>query len=239
MKKLVTVIVVLCFAVCTAFADTGKVEKLQSEIQQLNKQISELKKTVELQKAEITRLKTLCQRNGIDLSPKKRSEKPTQSAIGQPMFGVFLGETLDSLKKRFRVSQSTFTFENEDHPGKIWNVQNNNANVKQLLIYTFDNNIYTIDIRFRDGSRSNYEAIKSQLEKKYKSEDKGGISGAMFGEGVFEPVIDGVEVKIKLNHDTGFMEDDKLDLSYTHTPLSQKVYEEIQRRKASKIGSEL
>jgi len=228
-----------CFAVCTALADAGKVEKLQSEIQQLNKQICELKKTVELQRAEIKRLENLCRRSGIDVSPKKIIEKPTQSAISQPMFGIFLGETLDSLKKRFRVSQSTFTFENEDHPSKIWSVQNNNVNVKQLLVYTFDNYIYTIDIRFRDGSRSNYEAIKSQLGKKYKSEDKGGISGAIFGEGVFEAVIDGVEIKIKLNHDTGFMEDDKLELSYVHTPLSQKVYEEIQRRKASKIGSEL
>ena len=45
-----------------------------------------------------------------------------------------------------------------------------------------------------------------------------------------------MEAKIKLNHDVGFMEDDKLDLSYIHTPLSQKVYEEIQRRKASKIA---
>jgi len=239
MNKLITAFVVLCFAVCTTFADTGKVEKLQSEIRLLNKQISELKKTVELQKAEIDRLKTLCQRYGIDISPENKSEKPTQSAISQPMFGIFLGETLDSLKKRFRVSQSTFAFENEDHPGKIWSVQNNNQNVKQLLVYTFNNYIYTIDVRFADGSRSNYEAIKKQLENKYKSEDKGGVTGAMFGEGVFEPVIDGVQLKIKLNHDIGFMEDDKLDLSYTHAPLSQKVYEEIQRRKASKIGSEL
>lgn len=233
------ILVLLCLAVCTAFADTEKVEKLQTEIRNLNKQISKLQKTVELQRAEIERLKTLCQESGIALSPKKRIKKPTQSAINKPMFGVFLGETLDSLKKRFRVSQSTLYFENKDHPGKIWSVQNDNPNVKQLLVYTFDNNIYTIDIRFTDGSRSNYEAIKSQLEKKYKSEDKSGISGAMFGEGVFEPVIAGVEVKIKLNHDMGFMEDDKLELSYTHAPLSQKVYEEIQRRKARKIGSEL
>lgn len=239
MKKLVTVFIVLCFTTCIAFADTGKIEKLQSEIQKLNKQISELKKAVEVQRAEIKRLKTLCQRNGIDIFPKKRGVKPIQSAIGKPMFGIFLGETLDTLIKRFRVSQSTLSFENKDHPGKIWNVQNNNPNVKLLLVYTFNNIIYTIDVRFTDGSRSNYEAIKSQLEIKYKSEDKGGIVGSMFGEGVFEPVIDGVEVKIKLNHDIGFVEDDTLGLSYTHAPLSQKVYEETQRRKASKIGSEL
>ncbi len=86
MKKFVTVFVVLCFAVCTAFADTGKVEKLQSEIQQLNKQISELKKTVEFQRAEIKRLKTLCQRNGIDLSPKKWIEGEWFIVATNPVF---------------------------------------------------------------------------------------------------------------------------------------------------------
>lgn len=63
--------VLLCLTVCTAFANTEKVEKLQTEIRNLNKQISELQKTVELQKAEIKRLTTLCQENGIDVSPKK------------------------------------------------------------------------------------------------------------------------------------------------------------------------
>lgn len=68
MNKPVTVFVVLCFAGCTAFADNRQAEKSQSEIQQLNKQISELRKTVELQKAEITRLKTLCKENEIDMA---------------------------------------------------------------------------------------------------------------------------------------------------------------------------
>lgn len=81
MKNLFTIFVVLCLAVCTTFADTGKVEKLQSEIQNLNKQISKLQKTVELQRAEIERLKTLCQKNGIALSPKKRIKKLTYTII--------------------------------------------------------------------------------------------------------------------------------------------------------------
>lgn len=228
----------MCLVTCTS-ADTGKVEKLQAEIQKLNKQISELQKTVEFQKAEIERLKSLCLNAGIDVSPKEKIKKPTQEAIGQPIFGVFLGETLDSLTQRLWVSPDTYTFTDKDHPGKIYTVQDRNPSVKKLLVYTFDDKIYTIDVRFTDGSRINYEAIKDQLEKKYKSEDKGGISGALFGEGVFEPVIDGVKVRIKLNHDKGIMEDDKLELTYTHSTLSKKIYEEIQRRKANKISSEL
>jgi len=233
-----TILIILCLVVCTS-ADTGKVEKLQAEIQKLNKQISELQKTVEFQKVEIERLKNLCLNAGIDVSPKEKIKKPAQEAIGQPIFGVFLGETIDSLTQRLQVSPTTYTFTDKDHPGKIYAVQNRNPSVKTLLVYIFDDKIYTIDVRFADGSRMNYEAIKNQLEKKYKSEDKSGISGALFGEGVFEPVIDGVKIKIELNHDIGFAEADKLELTYTHTTLSKKVHEEIERRKAKKISSEL
>ena len=155
------------------------------------------------------------------------------------MFGIYLGETLDSLKNRFVVSESTFSFEDKDHPGEIWNVQKNNSNVKHILVYTINRQVYEIDIQFVDGSRTNYDTINTQLEKKYKTEDKGGLTGAMFGEGSFNTVIDGVGVKIKLNHDVGFMEDDKLELQYTHISLRDRVYEEIKKRKASKISNDL
>ena len=69
--------------------------------------------------------------------------------------------------------------------------------------------------------------------------NEGGLTGAMFGEGSFKTVIDGVEIKIKLNHDIGIMDDDKLELQYIHIPLNSRVYEEIQRRKASKISDDL
>ncbi len=233
MKKLVTIISVLCFALCPSFADTWKIEIQLSEIQQLNK-------TVEVQKAEIKRLETLCQRNGIDFSPKEEIEKPVPSAISQPMFGIFLGETIDSLKKRFKVYPSKLNdFIDEDDPGKIWDIQNKNENVKALSVQTFEDNIYSINVQFVDGSKVNYEAIKSQLGKKYKSEDKGGLSGALFNKGTFYPVIDGITVGIRLNHNIGFMKDDTLDLSYIHMPLLLKNNAEIDRRKVSKVGSDL
>jgi len=208
------------------------------QVELLNKRIVELEKTIEVQQAEIERLRALCVENGIDINPKQVI-KPTPDAISKAMFGVFLGESIDSLKKRFRLAESTYHFTDEDHPGIIWSVSNDNPNVKELLVYTFNGQVYTIDIRFSDGSRTNYHTIKDQLEKKYKRSDEGGLPGALFGEGVFKPVIDGVEVRIKLDHDIGIMEDDKLKLCYTHGPLNDQVYKAIQKRKAAKINSEL
>lgn len=106
MKKLVTVFVVLCFAVCTAFADTGKVEKLQSEIQQLNKQISELKKTVELQKAEITRFKTLCKEKGIDTNIQHRAITKQIAPVAYEIV-----ESEDQSHKAMTKSLSSYTYQ--------------------------------------------------------------------------------------------------------------------------------
>jgi len=235
MKRIFAIYVILSLATYAAFADVGKIEKLQSEIQRLNKQISELQKTVELQKTEIMRLETLCQENGIDLSPKKKIDKPTQEAISQPIFGIFLGETLDSLKKRFTVSQSSEVVRDyigrpiKDDPSKIWNVQNDNLNIKQLLVYTFNEKVCEIHIRFTDGSSDNYYAIIHQLEKKYNERIMTPLSS-------FMTVIDGVEIQVKLQAKE--QQDKDLELSYTHWPLLRDVVEEIKRRETDRLGNE-
>jgi hypothetical protein len=212
---------------------------LTAKLEQANNELKRVTIEQKQDKEEVNPATIETKGSSLSSAPKKKVEEPIQSAISQPMFGIFLDETLDSLRGRFTVAQSTFSFEDKDHPGKIWSVQNDNPNVKQLLVYTYGEKVYTIDIQFTDGSRANYETIKDQLEKKYKSKDEGGLTGALFGEGDFKTVIDGVEIKIKLNHDIGFMEDGKLELFYRHITLEQKVNEEIQRRKASKISSEL
>jgi len=106
MKKLITIAVVFCFAVCTAFADTGKVEKLQSEIQQLNKQISELKKTIELQRAEITRLKTLSKENGIDTNIQHRAITKQFAPVAYEIV-----ESEDQSHKAMTKSLSSYTYQ--------------------------------------------------------------------------------------------------------------------------------
>ena len=55
-----------------------------------------------------------------------------------PIFDVHLGESLHSLKNRFAVTASTYSFEDKDHPGKIWDINPSNVNVKRLMINTFN-----------------------------------------------------------------------------------------------------
>lgn len=166
------------------------------------------------------------------------NEQVTKNKINQSMFGIFLGESLKSLRERIEVFSSGLVFTDKDNPGKIWTIQNHNPNVKELSIQTLDAKIYTIRIQFMDTSEANYEAIKTQLEKKYKGNDDS-LFGDLFGETKFITTIDTIKIHIYLNRDIGFMEDDKLELSYTHIPLFKKVLKEIQRRKTNKISNEL
>jgi regulator of replication initiation timing len=164
---------------------------------------------------------------------------PSPSIVKKKMFGIFLGESLNKINQRRQITKSLFQFTDIDHPGQIWEVECLNPDIKRLLIYTYNNYIYTIDVEFKDSSLANYEAIKKQLELKYKSSDKGGLTGALFGEGRFEVNISGVRVSIKLNRDIGFTDGDSLELHYTHTPLRNMVYKEQQRRKATKVKDDL
>lgn len=206
-----------------------EIERLRNELIRVTYQPKKAQDAVEPEK-------------GITIDIEQRTGPKSVNKGGvltKPMFGIYLGESINSLRKRTTVSSSTYYFEDEDHPGKIWYVRNPKPEVKELLVSTFDRKIYKIQVRFVDGSRTNYEAISRQLEHKYKSDDEGGVTGAMFGEAVFKPVIEGVPVTIELNHDMGFVGADKLELQYTHGPLSQQVYKEIQRRKALKIRDQL
>lgn len=147
MKKLVTVFVVLCFAVCTAFADTGKVEKLQSEIQQLNKQISELRKTVELQRAEIERLKTLCQRNGVDLSPTQ------QTSVSQLKYNVVESKMLNDARI---ISITTMQFDRAKDIAMELVSQNKSYYMVRVFLYKPE------QIPGRDLATIRYEWTESQ-----------------------------------------------------------------------------
>ena len=158
MNKIITAFFVLCFAVCIAFADNGQVEKLQSEIQQLNKQISELKKTVELQKAEITRLKILCKENGIDMNIQHRaitkqvapvvykiveSEDQSHKAMTKPL-SSYTYQELASLpidkKMCYRVVVSSEIKENQVRPTVekiIADITSNDNDIDEITLFFY------------------------------------------------------------------------------------------------------
>ncbi len=160
-----------------------------------------------------------------DILLKEKVEKPTREAISQPMFGIFLGETLDSLRRRFVVGAAM-----KDGVSDSQEVQSDNPNVRVLTVSTYHQQIYCIDVIFTDVSKQNFLTIKEELEKKYKGNVSGDILG-LFTNFYLRTIIDGVKIKIILK----YSRPNYLFLFYYHEPLLLMVEEERKKQRADKF----
>ena len=136
------------------------------------------------------------------------------------------------------MARSTYAFEDADNPGQIWDVADIPPELKAMRVYSFAGFVYAFEVEFTDATEANLEVIKRELTKKYAGKGDG-LTDTLFGEGRWNAVIDGVKVSVMVNRDMGFMEDDKLELRYTHRQLQELATEELKRRKAERIGGEL
>jgi hypothetical protein len=238
---------------------------LQLEIQNSNKQIAELQKTIELQKAEIENLKNLRTANKIDIPPQEKAGQPAQGAVtqltkmdeqstqgaqevgnstkavSQPVYGVYLGEYLNALKMRFKLAPDEMhrTYSVDGRLADLWAVQTDIKGVR-LRVVTFHEQVFVIAVDFADKSKTNYSTIMEELTKKYQ----GNIEIVENGEQIlgntfrFYTLLDGVKVEIQLEYKAGYAEKE-LTLTYKHMPLSQKFAEEKKEQKASKVRDNL
>ena len=257
------VIIVLCVIAGYTLVNMGKAKTLlQLEIQNSNKQIAELQKTIELQKAEIENLRTA---NKIDILPEQKTQQPAQGAVtqltemneqsaqgaqevanstkavSQPVYGVYLGEYLNAMKRRFTLEPDEMhrTYRGDDRLADLWAVQTDIKGVR-LRVVTFHEQVFVIAVDFADKSKTNYSAIMEELTKKYQ----GNIEIVENGEQIlgntfrFYTLLDGVKVEIQLEYKAGYAEKE-LTLTYKHIPLSQKFAEEKKEQKASKVRDNL
>jgi hypothetical protein len=69
-------------------------------------------------------------------------------------------------------------------------------------VETFNNQVFNLIIFLNDKSKENYEAIKTNLEKKYGKEVDMGLDGIVFGGTMscFRTQIDGIPIVIALQH---------------------------------------
>lgn len=158
--------------------------------------------------------------------------------ISKPMFGIYLGEQLKSLARRFEITPADSSKDDADEPSKSWVVTHNSDTVRHCFISTLDERVFSVVIVLSDSSEENFEAIHKQIRDKYKIErESGGFS--IDPERFFGTRVDGVKVGIYLKLEKAFMEDDTLSISYVHVPLFSKRDEEFKRRKSLKIHEDL
>lgn len=158
--------------------------------------------------------------------------------LNQSMMGIYLGETVDDLKKRFKVEPIDLQEQAElgihqdpDDPTVELEVVHTSKNIKHCEVKIYCNKIYEIDITFQDGSDENYKAIRNKLKNKYKDD-----YSETYGNADFGIVVDGIRVDIYLGHDSGY----KLTfITYKYKGLADMKEEEMIQKKSAKISEQL
>ena len=224
MKKTVFLFIIF-FSSSLAFAETGEpniIAELQDSINQLKLQISNLQKIIDSQEKELARLKKICADAGIDIT----SAKQKSAGISEPIYGIYLGESLKTLKTRLTVSKSKYVFAGKNSHGQIWSVQNNDPGIKHLLVCTFNEQVCEIDVEFTDAGEVNRQEIRARLEKDYQTID----------QNIFETTTDGVNIRIELSFRDVAGKKSGLTLTYIHVPIVKQMYAELEKQKAAKTN---
>jgi len=159
--------------------------------------------------------------------------------LSKPFFGIYLGETIATLKKRGPVESGTWSFTDPDHPGEIYDVLWPPEGVSALRVTAFRDRVYEIEVWFTDTTTTNLDAIKKRLELKYGKNTTGRFSGGLSGKATFAPTIDDVVVWITIDRKVGYGKPDTLTLTYRHSILAKIVQEVLENSKAKRVGDNL
>ena len=160
------------------------------------------------------------------------TETPVK-VLSKPMFGIYLGEKIDDVKKRFEIKKAS---SNKDESLEFWFAGNKSDNIRGITIFTFEKKVIAIFVLFTDDSESNRDAIVKQLAETYTIIWAYDLGVAQYQE--FLTKIDDTLTLITLDHQ--FFDGIKsLRIIYTHCPLAVQCRNEIRKHKAQKLSGDL
>lgn len=225
------------------------VQELEKEKRQLNNELRNMHEALSEANKKVREMQfkpTI--ENDIKNQKEKTEPKPTTPAkkpqvapsqvLSKPMFGIYLGETINELSKRQKISLLNIGKQNAEGLTKTWRVQNDIQNIKYCFILTYENRVMSIFVNFHDASESNFEAIDSELRNKHRVIDETKEFSINPNTSILVR-LDTTDVIVSLELTENPFEDDELKLAYTHYPLSQEWQAELKRLKTAKVGSQL
>jgi hypothetical protein len=180
--------------------------------------------------------------------PKPKGPPKDNSLI--PMrtdhFGVRLGESTETFEWNCSqggkaINKDSLVFGDKDHPGRIWSIQgslNDNEAIKTTNLSIYNGRVYQVEVLFKDSSLQNYNVLAGSLREKY-GKNKAGMFDAIESKSEFSTTDGNQKIQIILNHDDGFMGEDRLSLRYIYDSLSNQILKEIKDRKVGKVADDL
>ena len=229
----------------------AQVKELEAVIKTQKKQIRELQCVINAQESKIARLKELCYKAGVDPNLSKYTDKKedtnakslseiTTTILSEPIFGIYLGEKISEVRKRFDVFEFHSAKVDVDTPAKSWIIQHHNDALMDqgFVIRTFRNRVYLIGVTFKDNSERNFKSLEQQLLKKYHIRE---VSRQDFIDldRNFITTLDKVPVQIYLHLEVMPFGDNLLNLQYIHIPLRMALESIIDNRKQEKVIDDL
>lgn len=168
-------------------------------------------------------------------------------AIGEPVFGIRLGENIEELRKRYSIS-SVPANNFKEQINKLYIVENKIPEVKDLRVQCFNGEIYEIDVFLADTKRTTFDYIIEQIRNKYgilkqtTTQDKSYMLGTVkcfILEYEFLVRFDGEDVTISPLLDLSGGIADSLVISYTYDKLNTLVKNEYKKMHSNKKEDEL
>ncbi len=161
---------------------------------------------------------------------KKALAEDADTALVETMFGLFLGENIADVRKRFKLTAGVKTSDPDDL-SKCWRVTPAPAGTKFVSLVVFEDRVMDILFSYTDCSSANFTAMQERLRRTYDIEFEQN-EGSKW---VIQISEQGVSATIALQPKKG----DALYLRYCHASLYEKAWEENSRRKTARISGDL
>jgi hypothetical protein len=171
-------------------------------------------------------------------STTNRVVEERNEAIGEPIFEIRLGETIEELQKRYSIS-SIPANQDKGQINKLYIIENKIPEVKDLRVQCFKGKIYEIDVFLVDTKRTNFDFVVETIRNKYnilketKTKDESyklGIYTGSILEYEFLVNFNGEDVVISPVLDiTSSRIADALVVSYTYVKIDTLVKDEYKK----------
>ena len=146
--------------------------------------------------------------------------------LSDAFFGIYLGETIDDVQKRYNLVPVAKEFAYREYPVATFSVLGTSRLLKKCTITEFQGRIFSIEGSFKDTSYENYEAVRRSLSEKYRG-------GSHRLKEDF--LTDNNEVRIILDPHPGSW----LTVEYIHQNLASLAKEECLKEKGNTLGDAL
>jgi len=153
----------------------------------------------------------------------------------RPVFGIYLGEYIGVLQERFKCSKRHLLRQNNAYY-ELWNVQHDSEAVAKFTVQTFLDRVVLISIFFKDGSESNFNILKEQIEKIY------GVQGQkpyMELAWEYSANLDGIPIFIHVMPKMESLFSTPLSVTYVHWTFMEKSRSLIDQYNAGTVSNEL